>query len=221
MYYFLDCFWKYAHLLRVLMNWRVCVGHTEHPQTLYFILASITTILLAKNKLLAEKLLQAHIWIAFVLTKLLGKHWVVKHRFSIGNLNLIASNFLLPVTNDVVLLQLQPFIISYIENDKVLKMQSAYVIIHVCFIHQSFVNLNLVQQFALFSEVVELYRLHKVVWVMVVVLVGLHKWHVALWSLNDVYRQVLQVVLVVHGDHLALYLDSILNIAIWILLIII
>lgn len=56
---------------------------------------------------------------------------------------------------------------------------------------------------------------------MVIKFEGFHKWYVTIWGLNNVYRQVLNVVFVILGLNLATNLDSFLNVTSWILLIII
>lgn len=126
---------------------------------------------------------------------------------------MVTRDFLLLVFNDVILLQLQPFVISYVENNEIFEMERTYVKCFVSVVHDSLVNLDLVKQLAVVLVVIELDGLDEIVRIMVVVFICLYEWNIALLRLNDVKCHVPQVTLIIHGDNLARHLDNFLDTA--------
>ena len=131
--------------------------------------------------------------------------------------NLISWNFLLLVFDDIILLKLEPFFESYVEYDIVLEMQGTNVECSVRLIHDSVVNLELGEHSAITPIVIKFDSFYKVACVVCIVLIGFNYGHVALLRLDNVQRQISQIIFVVFCVQETLDFNNTFVVAVWIL----
>lgn len=216
MTYFLDSFLKYSHSLTVLLDWCACVTHTKHFQTLDLILRTfLNSVFLTEYKLLIQKLFQIATIVSAGLTcwsKLWREYWMEAHFFWVRNLNLVAWDLFLFVLDDIILLKLKPFIVSYKENNKILEMKRTYVICSVRLIHNSVVNFNLIQELTVVANIIKLDCFYKATCVVIVMFKCFDHWNITLFGANDVNCHVSQIVWFVLCNNVAIHSDLLLDV---------
>jgi len=198
----LDGLVQVLHLAAILLDGRVRVRHAEHLEALCLIRLLVRQfVLLAKDELLVQELGQSQLLTALfvnvlsLLPELFGEDGVVTNVILLGHLDLVLGDLLLAAFDDIIHLKLQPPLGSLIENDAVAEVQGAHVERAVLVVHPTVVDQELLLALSVVAVVVELDGLNEFCVVVSVDFVRLNHRHVALLRLNDVHRQVLQVLL--------------------------
>jgi len=133
-------------------------------------------------------------------SELLREHDVISDFLADRLLNLVTLKFDEVVLDYVILLELVPVFLSLVEDDCVSEVQDRSIIGPEVLVHHTFIHNELLLQLTICSVVIELEGLHELSLVVGVPLEGLNDWHATLVGLNDVHRQVLDVILVVFGN---------------------
>lgn len=139
---------------------------------------------------------------------------MVSDVFCMRHFNLISWYLFLFIFDDIILLKLEPLFESYVKNDIVLEVKRADVKCSICLIHNSVINFELGQKTSITSIVIEFNCLHEIGCVIGVVFIGFDHRHVSLLSLNNVQRQISQIIFIVFRVQETLDFDDALVIAI-------
>lgn len=111
---------------------------------------------------------------------------MISYILSMRHFYLVAHDLLLLFLNDIVLVELQPLLISYVKNDRVLKMEGTDIEGPVSIVHYSIVSLKLFYLLVDFVVVEKLYGLYKIAIIVSILFISFDHWYVTLLGLNNI-----------------------------------